>query len=306
MPLLYYIGIGMMEDLAALPDQLRHFRVQDADCFCCSNQHRHPETGEVMPCDRLLIFKMLKRWYGRENDPKGEKLYLERFNFLVQEELAPKVLRSMGSDMLPLNYSFYMLIPAILPVLTSLIPKIMAGQSELPDASQQVIWALRLLMNWSMDGILALFWMRSSMRIWLMAVRYMPQCCSKHRVLMAFLLTMPAALMLTLILFSCDICMYLSKDDSMLPAIPFTIWLVILCGVWSQRSHVSQTGPIVGRSGSADLESLESCNGYQMDHFEYDEQQLPRENSSGDLKPDFSECNESEGDCDVSNEYFYV
>ena len=76
----------------------------------------------------------------------------------------------------------------------------------------QVIWALRLLMNWSMDGILALFWMRSSMRIWLMAVRYMPQCCSKHRVLMAFLLTMPAALMLTLILFSCDICMYLSKD----------------------------------------------------------------------------------------------
>ena len=190
----------------------------------------------------------------------------------------------------------------------------------------QVIWALRLLMNWSMDGILALFWMRSSMRIWLMAVRYMPQCCSKHRVLMAFLLTMPAALMLTLILFSCDICMYLSKDvacasawqiltpisfrllfmlswtkkpvfewpsfslqDSMLPAIPFTIWLVILCGVWSQRSHVSQTGPIVGRSGSADLESLESCNGYQMDHFEYDEQQLPRENSSGDLKPDFSD-----------------
>ena len=39
---------------------------------------------QVMPCDRLLIFKMLKRWYGRENDPKGEKLYLERFNFLVQ------------------------------------------------------------------------------------------------------------------------------------------------------------------------------------------------------------------------------
>lgn len=80
-----------------------------------------------------------------------------------------------------------------------------------------------------------------------------------------------------------------SLQDSMLPAIPFTIWLVILCGVWSQRSHVSQTGPIVGRSGSADLESLESCNGYQMDHFEYDEQQLPRENSSGDLKPDFSD-----------------
>jgi len=39
---------------------------------------------QVMPCDRLLIFKMLKRWYGRENDPQGGKLYLERFNKLVQ------------------------------------------------------------------------------------------------------------------------------------------------------------------------------------------------------------------------------
>lgn len=42
MPLLYYIGIGMMKDLAALPGQLRHFRVQDAKCFCCSCQHCHP------------------------------------------------------------------------------------------------------------------------------------------------------------------------------------------------------------------------------------------------------------------------
>ena len=39
---------------------------------------------EVMPCDRLLIFKMLKRWYSRENDPKGRKVYLQRFNTLVQ------------------------------------------------------------------------------------------------------------------------------------------------------------------------------------------------------------------------------
>ena len=72
MPLLYYIGIGMMEDLAALPDQqldqknfltgsggeagckgpafcylrLSKFRVQDAGCFCCANGHRHPDTGK--------------------------------------------------------------------------------------------------------------------------------------------------------------------------------------------------------------------------------------------------------------------
>jgi len=259
MPLLYYIGIGMMKDLAALPGQLRHFRVQDAKCFCCSCQHCHPESGEVMPCDRLLIFKMLKRWYGRENDPQGGKLYLERFNKLVQEELAPKVLRSMGNDMLPFNYSFYMLIPGVLPVLTSLIPKIMAGQPELANVSQQVIWALRLLMDWSMDVILALFWIRTAMRIWLLAVRYMPHCCSKYPVLMACLLTMPAGSVLTLILFSSDICMHASEDDSMLPAIPFTIWLFILCGLWSHRSVDVFAPAGLGRSASADLESLESC-----------------------------------------------
>lgn len=294
MPLLYYIGIGMMEELAALPGQLRHFRVQDAKCFCCSNEHCHPESGEVMPCDRLLIFKMLKRWYGRQSDPKGEKLYLERFNKLVQEELAPKILRSMGNDMLPWNYSFYMLIPGVLPVLTSLIPKMMAGQPELPNASQQVIWALRLLMDWSMDGILALFWIRLSMWIWLLAVRYLPHCCSKYPVLMAFLLTMPAGFLLTLILFSSDICMQVSEDDSMLPAIPFTLWLFILCGLWSQRS-VSVLGPkagaVLGRSASADLESLESCK----------EESGPEVNGCEECT-ECPKCNER-NECNECNEY---
>lgn len=162
--------------------------------------------------------------------------------------------------MLPFNYSFYMLIPGVLPVLTSLIPKIMAGQPELANVSQQVIWALRLLMDWSMDVILALFWIRTAMRIWLLAVRYMPHCCSKYPVLMACLLTMPAGSVLTLILFSSDICMHASEDDSMLPAIPFTIWLFILCGLWSHRSVDVFAPPAgLGRSASADLESLESC-----------------------------------------------
>lgn len=34
---------------------------------------------------------------------------------------------------------FYMLIPGVLPVLTSLIPKMMAGQPELANVSQQVL-----------------------------------------------------------------------------------------------------------------------------------------------------------------------
>ncbi|CAL1159465.1 unnamed protein product [Cladocopium goreaui] len=238
MPLLYYIGIGMMEDLAALPDQLSKFRVQDAGCFCCANGHRHPDTGKELPCDRLLIFKMLKRWYGKVGDRKEQWQHLERFNQLVQEELASKVLRKMGSDMLPWNYSFYMLIPGVLPDISALIPEIVAGNPELSSTSQQVIWALRLLIKWSMHGILCLIWIRTSMRIWLLAVRYMPHWCSNYRVRTAFLLTMPAGFGLTLVLFSHDILMVISPDDSILPLIPVAFWLLLLCGFWSQSSHV--------------------------------------------------------------------
>ena len=78
---------------------------------------------------------------------------------------------------------------------------------------RQVIWALRLLIKWSMHGILCLIWIRTSMRIWLLAVRYMPHWCSHYRVRTAVLLTMPAGFGLTLILFSHDICMVISPDE---------------------------------------------------------------------------------------------
>ena len=45
----------------------------------------------------------------------------------------------------------------------------------------------------------------------------------------------------------------------MLPAIPFTIWLFILCGLWSHRSVDVFAPARLGRSASADLESLETC-----------------------------------------------
>lgn len=218
---------------------------------------------------------------------------MQRFNTLVQEELAPKVLRSMGNDMLPFNYSFYMLIPGVLPMLTSLIPKMMAGQPELPNVSQQVIWALRLLMDWSKDVILALFWIRTSMRTWLLAIRYMPHCCSKYPVLMACLLTMPTGFALTLILFSSDICMYLSEDDSMFPVIPFAIWFFILCGLWFHRS-VEVFAPNLRRSASADLESLESCEDYgPVTEFE--------SSGSRDEGPKCNECSEA-NECDEYDE----
>ena len=105
LPVLFFLGIGMMSDLTDLPRQLREFRVQDAKCFCCSNQHRHPDTGETLPCDRELMFHTLKKWFGKEEDLHDE--HLETFNQLVHKDLAPQVLQSVASDVLPFSYSFW-------------------------------------------------------------------------------------------------------------------------------------------------------------------------------------------------------
>jgi len=237
MPLLFYIGLGMIEDLAEFPNQLKMFKVQDAECFCCSNNHCHPETGEELPCDRVLVFKTLRRWYGKETDEKGACQHLERFNQTVQEELAPKVLQRMGSDLLPLNYSLYVILPGVLPSLASLIPKIAAGHPG-DLGPLQVIWAFRLLIDWTKNGMLALFWIRISTRLWLLAVRYR-QHCLRSRVALAILLPLPAGLLLSLILFSTDMCLVMSEDDSMLPLIPFAFWLLLLCWLWSSTTSTA-------------------------------------------------------------------
>ena len=41
-PITFYIGMSLMEDLQELPHQLANFSVKDAKCFCCSNDHRRP------------------------------------------------------------------------------------------------------------------------------------------------------------------------------------------------------------------------------------------------------------------------
>ena len=40
-PVTFYIGISLFEDLQELPQQMANFSVRHAQCFCCSNDHRH-------------------------------------------------------------------------------------------------------------------------------------------------------------------------------------------------------------------------------------------------------------------------
>ena len=49
LPLYNYLGIGLFADIEELPQQLRHFRIQDSQCTCCSQNHKNPDTGKDMP-----------------------------------------------------------------------------------------------------------------------------------------------------------------------------------------------------------------------------------------------------------------
>jgi len=63
--------------------QLKTFSLDNAKCFCCQHNHLHPETKEVMACDRDLIRTAVIEWFG------DVSIY-ERF---VRQSLEPHTIR---------------------------------------------------------------------------------------------------------------------------------------------------------------------------------------------------------------------
>ena len=48
-PPLFYLLNQMLFDMAQLPEQLQSFDIEIAECFCCSDNHRQPVSGEQIP-----------------------------------------------------------------------------------------------------------------------------------------------------------------------------------------------------------------------------------------------------------------
>jgi len=92
---------GSIRHLRNLPAQLAEFSVKDSECFCCQNEHRHPETGHHLPCDRQVVYGTLRTWFSQaqENHSSmslGCSHYLDRFDLQVREEVAEYVARTVG------------------------------------------------------------------------------------------------------------------------------------------------------------------------------------------------------------------
>ena len=47
--------------LLQLKKQLDDFQIRASQCSCCEMEHRHPDTGEELLCDRKLVFQVVSR-----------------------------------------------------------------------------------------------------------------------------------------------------------------------------------------------------------------------------------------------------
>lgn len=136
LPWLNYLGMTMMDDIEELPHQLKAFQIETCQCFCCSNEHKHPLTGTKMICDRKLVYKSLADLYPQAAEP------LTVFNSDVRDTLGPRILRKLRVEV-PLQYLASLVWVSSLPLLSELIWTLSQGPPQHLDPAAW--WLIRIL-----------------------------------------------------------------------------------------------------------------------------------------------------------------
>jgi len=90
------------EDCAIMRGQLESFTCEQAECSCCSNQHRDPDSGVEIPCDRTVIYRAIEEWFGSRDN----------FDHAVHE-LYPMVRQRMGPLFLNFGDMFQLSLPVV-------------------------------------------------------------------------------------------------------------------------------------------------------------------------------------------------
>eukprot|EP00929_Paragymnodinium_shiwhaense_P033626 TRINITY_DN18430_c0_g1_i5.p1 TRINITY_DN18430_c0_g1~~TRINITY_DN18430_c0_g1_i5.p1 ORF type:complete len:558 (+),score=29.50 TRINITY_DN18430_c0_g1_i5:109-1782(+) len=77
-----------IQHIFALRRELESFEVQRCSCYCCSHDHRHPESGKPLMCDRAMVDNALKSWSDKsEADAAQGDDHLSCFNREVSTTL---------------------------------------------------------------------------------------------------------------------------------------------------------------------------------------------------------------------------
>ncbi|CAK9018984.1 Uncharacterized protein SCF082_LOCUS14319 [Durusdinium trenchii] len=114
-------------DMTILRQHLAEFQVDKAQCYCCSVNHRLPETGEKIACDREVIQACIMTWFGSLSD----------FDSFVQAELAGYFWRSLGHFGLPYRW----VVGSQLPVFWAYMDLI---AEAIPQADKWEVFALMI------------------------------------------------------------------------------------------------------------------------------------------------------------------
>lgn len=80
---------GAAQDQHLLSEQLATFSIRDSCCFCCSNNHVDPVTGQAINCDRALVYRTLATWCMRNKTSIHSNIFVEGFEPIVEEILDP-------------------------------------------------------------------------------------------------------------------------------------------------------------------------------------------------------------------------
>ena len=79
------VGVQHVLSVEKMQEELRNFSVADANCFCCSVNHKDP-TGEDIPCDRQIMLQCVQQWFGS----------IKEFEMSVRSRLKDALTSSLG------------------------------------------------------------------------------------------------------------------------------------------------------------------------------------------------------------------
>lgn len=177
LPIYHWLGLWMMSDIQRLPQQLHSFKIQDSKCTCCSLDHKDPQTGEPIACDRKLVLWTLKKWNMSEN----EEDYLEAFNELVREHLVSIFVETLQGSFLPFGFYVQMAICANSPWLADLVSELYAELQLLDQSivgSDLVFFIINKVLDFLNVYVVMIILSRASFTVWRMSVpllRYLPK-----------------------------------------------------------------------------------------------------------------------------------
>eukprot|EP00929_Paragymnodinium_shiwhaense_P028911 TRINITY_DN16681_c0_g1_i1.p1 TRINITY_DN16681_c0_g1~~TRINITY_DN16681_c0_g1_i1.p1 ORF type:complete len:786 (-),score=111.11 TRINITY_DN16681_c0_g1_i1:470-2827(-) len=96
----------LQRQVKQLPQQIDNFNVRDTLCFCCTNDHIHPQTGATLPCDRKLVYRTLRKWYRVDDTDAGRvgEAYLDQFQEYVRASFKSIMQRHILCGQMQIGY----------------------------------------------------------------------------------------------------------------------------------------------------------------------------------------------------------